>query len=103
METSGKIRFGTKAIVAFTLIIGANALLVLAFTNKETSQLQNSYVVQGKSIDVMAANIHAIGGIISHKLPVINAIGANLTDDQYKVMSTDSDLRFFTNHWVSAE
>ncbi|MFT4940091.1 MAG: hypothetical protein ACI88A_003143 [Paraglaciecola sp.] len=103
MINSGKIGFGTKAIIAFTVIISVNAGLVSAISNDKPSQQLNNYVVQGKSIDVMVANIHAVGGVISHKLPIIKAIGANLTDDQYKIMSSDSDLRFFTNHLVSLE
>jgi hypothetical protein len=103
MTTSGKVSFGAKAIIAFALIISVNAALVQVFSNEAPSQQLNNYVVQGKSIDVMAANIQAVGGVISHKIPNINAIGVNLTDDQYKVMSTDTDLRFFTNHLVLTE
>jgi serine protease AprX len=59
-----------------------------------------SYIVQGKAIDAMSELVEQAGGEISHRLPIINAIGALLTDAQFELLSQQADLRVSENRKV---
>ena len=66
---------------------------------KETaSEPTTSVLVQGSNVSSVAAAVRAVGGEVTHELGIINAVGAQLTQDQIRRLETSDDtLRIRAN------
>jgi serine protease AprX len=56
-----------------------------------------SYIVQGPSFVVAAGAVRAVGGRITHELPIINAVAATLTARQHDTLRSDHRLTLTDN------
>ncbi|GAA0855050.1 S8 family peptidase [Aliiglaciecola litoralis] len=81
-------------IVAVSLVcIGGG---ISALTSSEQSKA--SFIVQGASQDTMYKQIVAVGGEVTHTFQVIEAVSAQLTENQIdRVKRVNPLLRFFSN------
>ncbi|WDD98617.1 hypothetical protein [Thalassomonas actiniarum] len=70
--------------IVFALAIALACLSVLAQFNQAPSSL--SYIVKGTNTDTITELTLAAGGEITHTLPIINAIGAKLTEQQKQTL-----------------
>lgn len=93
---------------ALFLSVLLSLALALSFTySTHTSKIagdvrKTAYIVQGMAIDAMVETVTEAGGEISHRLPIINAIGAVLTHAQYLALTQSTDLTFSENHTVKS-
>lgn len=94
------------AVVFALLLVCTTVSLVFVNSEKEVQQTQtvakNAYIIQGLAIDSMADLVENAGGEISHELPIINAVGAVLTESQYQLLASNSDLRLLENTEVTS-
>ncbi|MBU2991146.1 hypothetical protein KO525_17345, partial [Psychrosphaera sp. B3R10] len=81
----------------FTLAATANAL------QNNKSQHEAAYLVQGASNATMTSLVQNVGGEVIHNFSVIQAISAELNEDQVKQISEMNPLVRFTNKDVKAE
>ncbi len=52
----------------------------------EVDCVRTSYIIQGEDLMDVSSLVHRAGGEITHTLPIINAVGARLTSDQFRVI-----------------
>jgi len=52
-----------------------------------TNEVKTSYIIQGKDLQDISVAVHRSGGELTHSLPIINAVGANLTTEQHQALS----------------
>ena len=63
-----------------------------------TSESVSSVLVQGSDVATVAAAVRAVGGEVTHKLGIINAVGARLTPTQIRRLeASDDTLRIRAN------
>lgn len=89
-------------IFGFLLLLATASIAVLKVNINSNSKAvtKTAYIIQGMAIESMANLVDKAGGEISHKLPIINAIGATLTEGQFEFLSSNSDLRLLENREV---
>ena len=61
---------------------------------------QQSYIVQGKTAGYAAAQVGRVGGEVTSKLDVINAVGARLNAAEAAALEADASLRLILNAQV---
>ena len=70
--------------IIFTALIALTLFLVMAPFKPTSSSLR--YIVQGTNTDTITELTEKTGGEITHTLPIINAIGAKLTEQQRQTL-----------------
>ncbi|WP_281561440.1 hypothetical protein [Thalassomonas sp. RHCl1] len=70
--------------IAFVLAFTLACFSVLGLFNQAPSSL--GYIVKGTNTDTITELTLDAGGEITHTLPIINAIGAKLTEQQKQVL-----------------
>lgn len=94
-----------NATIFSLLILIATATLAvmnLGKTDQAVDTPKAAYIVQGNAIDKVSKLVEQVGGEISHTLPVINAVGALLTESQYAELSAQDSLRVSENRKVTS-
>ncbi|MFT5140483.1 MAG: hypothetical protein ACI9CB_002147 [Rhodothermales bacterium] len=90
-----KIR-ATTWIVAIALVFFLTACQQ-PDTKRNTSVDAASYIVQAASLDQALVATTDIGGEITHKLRIINAVGANLTPSQVEILRQMEGIKVLDN------
>src|SRR5581483_10627582 len=76
--------------------VGALALCVTASSDSDRWQA-SSYLVQGPSYSVAREAVSAAAGRITHELPIINAVAADLTTMELAALRGDARLKITPN------
>ena len=79
-----------KIFVALAVVAMA---LTSTFVQRDDPASTASYIVQGKSLDAIELLVRAEGGDVTHRLGVIRAVAADLTDDQVAALRSNNDVR----------
>ncbi len=87
-----------QAIAGATL---ASSLMLSSFAT--ASENSTSYLIQGNEVSVLKAAIVRVGGEVTHELDLINAVGAELTQSQYKILMQMKGLRLMNDQPVGIE
>ena len=61
-------------------------------SNDDVGELFAAYIVQGQDVASIAESINEAGGIVTHDLDIINAVGALLTIDQFEALQADEQI-----------
>jgi len=66
------------------------------------SGVRTSYIIQGEDVLGVSSLVHHAGGKITHTLPIINAVGANLTAGQVSALQKSKTIvRIYKNRSAS--
>ena len=79
------------AILYCALSIG---FVVSSYTSatEKTGPLSQSFIIKGTNVEKVALEVERVGAYVSHQLPIINAVGAKLTQNQHKELLTHSAI-----------
>ena len=91
------------SMTPITVVAGLLLVLLAAglVDEPQTDGTMQSLILQGDDLDEMAALVDDLGGTVSHRLPIIGAIGADLSDAQLLELRAETPhLRFFPNYGV---
>jgi len=58
-----------------------------------TSPAAFRFIVQAKSTDAAAELVRGVGGRVTHRLEIIHAVGAELTQEQLTLLEAHDDVR----------
>lgn len=84
-------------------LAGATLLAISLNTSSGNDEMLH-VMLQGDSSDAMRALVLAEGGSITHDLPIINAVGASLSREQFElILNSDQVLRYIDDLAVSGE
>ena len=64
------------------LLLAAMTAVASTTVSRSATDPVTAYIVQGADIDAVAAAVRAVGAKVTHELGIINAVGAELTDQQ---------------------
>lgn len=78
----------TRHLPIITLFLALSASVQFSAT-----QPVQRYIVQGADADIVTGLINDVGGVITHKLAIINAIGAILNDRQRDALLQKAQIR----------
>jgi hypothetical protein len=88
----------TKMLPAACALAAILALALLYLFSVISHPPTGEYIVQAKDVETAVAMVEFVGGRVTHKLGVINAVGAELTEKQLSQLgSVDVPLRIYTN------
>ena len=102
--TFGSIIAGV-ALVGSTLMVSSpshknelasdasNPLKAVQESISSISNEPQSYIIQSNNIDFIMKKVQAIGGEVANTYPIINAVNALLTQDQYASLNKVTDLK----------
>jgi len=79
-----------KAIAAAAITLGITASVPLLSPGPRDVR---PLIVQGESIEAVTRAIAAVGGEITHDLHIINAVGANLSQEQFRAVQDMPGIR----------
>lgn len=64
----------------------------MAVKRSVSSNAPQSYIVHSNNFEKVVEEVQAIGGQVANTYPIINAVNAKLTTEQYQQLSTTKDL-----------
>ncbi len=103
LDHTHKLPFAKSTLILTAALVCVGAFGVPAHTasrsvaTKVTTAKASSYIVTGPSLAAATAAVRAVGGRITHELGVIDAVAAELTSAQEKVLRADSRLTLTIN------
>ena len=71
-----------KNSFALTICIAALALSCANVLASPGDSSVSSYILQGQSVEKLVDTVEDVGGIVTHRISVIKAVGATLTTEQ---------------------
>ncbi|MCP4202729.1 MAG: LamG domain-containing protein, partial [bacterium] len=74
--------------LALALLFGGRGGPWLLAAGEPTS----GYIVQGKTVEQVAAAVESVGGEVTHRLAIIAAVGARLTEGQVEALGNHEDV-----------
>ena len=80
-------RLMTLAVISYAFVFIMNA------NNKENKIQTSSYIVQGADLNIIDKLVNDIGGEVTHRLAIIQAVGAKLTPSQQLELSQSADVK----------
>ena len=91
---SHKRRLGARTATIAAMLLGL--LTAGALLEPRVGSERRAFIVQGGSLDEMSWFVEEVGGRAMSRLPIIGAIGADLTDREVRQLRrTAPQLRFF--------
>ena len=81
------------ATVVLIVVLVTGTALIADLNDPPPSQKAGSYIVQASSLNHARVAVIDAGGLITHELGIINAVGAELTDTQLEFVRDTEGVR----------
>ena len=84
------------------LFLGAGLLSLSIFHSSDPPVQKNSYLVKAATVELARGFVTDVGGEVTHELGIINAVGAQLTAEQFETLQgADGVLRIYEDRGVN--
>ena len=99
--------FNWKRAALTMLVIGlagcgtAGQVATATTEDAHVEEQPSAFIVQGSDVETVAALVESVGGVVTHELGIIRAVGATVTPSQLELLRKVKDVRIRENRTVS--
>ena len=88
-----------KSSVSGMLVALALLLLTAVSQQRPAHVAAQSIIVQGRSLDEVIAAVESVGGTVTHKLDIIDGVGALLTPKQQQLLKNNRSISHLAENY----